>query len=1031
MFILSKLLEDATIYNSILIYHRSCPIIFISKLNILEIYKVTNGDLVEVDAIELKGKIQSFCKINIKDQDLVLFVNDQFEIGLIYSNGESSIIVHILNKLSIVGQQQNYDSKPTLIPSSYKNPKFIVLSIFHSNLQILNLNSSFEIAQSSNKKRKFDQKLFNLNSIPVGNISIKQIITLNNPELIVILYKDPTSESFFIRSYILYNNKLELYKQYSEFEEEPSLIVPLQDGFLVLMPGKLVYFPFTKKDISAPKGVTISTREETYIMKRLSTSRPFQTYTIIDESRILLVNDAGENYMLYMGLDLKNQSLFLINQLNFLNLGVTTIPDSYQCIFHIGNDLFLQISKVSKSVLFQILPNKPHIHIKSQIETSPPIVDMKYEEDILYTCQGSWEGSEIRKYSSTSYEVDVLKSNKFESLHSCELFGDKLYIEQWNSTDNGKLNKRVFNLKLHEQISEYEKSFEVDDWSCKFEDDRIIINGELRNEKVDCKVIYPVDKLVVCATNGEIFIYSMKRAFQFPHLFEEDIQSIDVVKVSDSFLIFINDLSGLYKVFKSDLEMHEILYESQLNGLLNSKILSDCLILLTSEGILHQIHFNQLATNFIASSVSQRLDDKIMKLIKFDDKFIAYNENHLFLFDKQLDYYKSNEVNIQSNIKFVEFIQSNILLTVYENGLVQIIQLTKLNTNNSLSYNSIYSKLLFTKILPIAESEYLISLEYDNSTGELKTIFNLIEKSTWCIIHSLPFDKIEFIDICHVPITLDSYSAIFVALKNNTYPFYIFGIRNDSIHLLQQCNIEKFKLTPEITFQSISSYKDKICISGNVLLNLSINLTNEDKFEFEIFEDGFKLCQAYATEQSITNETIYISDILSGIFSTGKEYKNNESTYLVKFDVPTDEYSTSISTLKYDRTYNYALIGDSIGNITFVKERKDEEYQQKVGVESYFSFQSGDQVNKIVAVNKMFDSVTQLFLIGTVSGGIYMMSETTSKEIDEIIQKKNISLSPEANIVEQSKLLEISNTKVSMDIKESIKQICFETSYVL
>ena len=65
-----------------------------------------------------------------------------------------------------------------------------------------------------------------------------------------------------------------------------------------------------------------------------------------------------------------------------------------------------------------MLPEKPHIHIRAYIESSPPVLDIKdgcgqgVEE--LYTCQGSWEGSELRKYGAVQHTPEFLETKTID-----------------------------------------------------------------------------------------------------------------------------------------------------------------------------------------------------------------------------------------------------------------------------------------------------------------------------------------------------------------------------------------------------------------------------------------------------------------------------------------------------------------------------------------------------------------------------------------------------------------------------------------
>ena len=116
-------------------------------------------------------------------------------------------------------------------------------------------------------------------------------------------------------------------------------------------------------------------------------------------------------------MEISSKTTIIINQMTMISLGEVTIP-YYNGLSHIAGDLFFQSSQFSRSVLFLVLPEKPHIHIRAYIESSPPVLDIKdgcgqgVEE--LYTCQGSWEGSELRKYGAVQHTPEFLETKTID-----------------------------------------------------------------------------------------------------------------------------------------------------------------------------------------------------------------------------------------------------------------------------------------------------------------------------------------------------------------------------------------------------------------------------------------------------------------------------------------------------------------------------------------------------------------------------------------------------------------------------------------
>ncbi|CAK9439403.1 uncharacterized protein LODBEIA_P35410 [Lodderomyces beijingensis] len=487
MFVAKQINRLESITNSEEVQLNGQNYLFLTEGNAIRVYELVQ------DKYELRGskylqhRVLAWSKFVYKSRSVFVFIDaaykiQAFDVSRTVTPTEGSaataamlVVTDLLTELSREGQQQSSTFvKPLIQPSSPIDPDYILLQVFHSNVQMISVSAIMEqmqmlsLSRGCNGEGKSPRlKPLPVLSAPLGNFDVLQLVIMDTSPAgskrkrkssdldsnsdsdldldleIAILCKDVfASVSFRWLQFDSGSETFQITKQSPPFDEDPSLIVPWSSrrggGLMAFTSSSLFYFP----SVSISNLSLARSLKEVFILSKksgtclvMTLSKPgrgkskviYRSYLQIDDLRLLLVTSQGNCYMLYVDFEMSSRDSMVVNQMNFIDLGPLTVPSKGMGLHHVRGNIFFQSSEASKSVLFEILPTKPNINILSSIDSSPPVVDIGEgsTRQHIYTCQGCWDGSELRRYdeiprafyktkNSVQYPARNLKS--FEEL---------------------------------------------------------------------------------------------------------------------------------------------------------------------------------------------------------------------------------------------------------------------------------------------------------------------------------------------------------------------------------------------------------------------------------------------------------------------------------------------------------------------------------------------------------------------------------------------------------------------------------------
>ncbi|KAI5952842.1 hypothetical protein KGF54_003709 [Candida jiufengensis] len=1062
MYLLTEVTNFKAISNSISLNVHDYKFLLVNAGNSVRFYKYANNELVFKMSSNLRSNILSWTNFTYKSKQYILLVDDIYYLHVMDINStkivdDLTVTIRCIAQLSTKGQQQAPDiEKPIMIPSSPTDPNFILCHLFQTNIQMIPVS---DIAKSASDS----QEPLNILSAPIGNIDIKQIVSLNDGSeknkspSFAALYKDITS-SYYIRV-LQYNpkeNNFNISRQFSSFDESPSLIFSYHQklgGIFALTDSSLFYFPPEHYQYVSSskliKNVFISTKsKDNYLV--LTVSKPsrgknvmiYKSFEYIDEYRTLLVTADGKCFMLYMDVEVSSRNSLVINQINMIDLGDLTIP-LYGGLHHLGSNKFIQFSKVSRSVLFEILPNRPNINILDYIESSPPVLDIKtgYKPEEIYTCQGGWEGSELRKYAEPICDYKILKSNKIESYSPFKIgrvdnkfvFGDLL--------KNTTPRKAIYiNDDLEASIEEQEFDLEVLDMLRTPETELIITSKALKHNTntileapIQFGKIIPEYGVVLMVSGEKIYLYDyFKGKIEEIKLNVDDgeVSSIDAYRSNDEFWIISTFYSGLYQVWHVNETSKQLQHSDSIKGESPSAIYSCCIakdktsdsltfrvFLMSLNGSLLQLLFSFHSNTFklIYSNLSV-LNQSLPLLIirKFDD-IVIYNSKMVYIPQilcpsRNYCYTKIPKKGI-ANIEFVEGEEDQVIV-FFENGLIEKWGIDFLGvTSRTIEPQSIFSNKLFVKCLPMSGGEYMVAVSYDqyNPNTDFTSELLLVELHSFTVVDRFKlYNNAEVSDLCEFEgkvanLVHTDYKKFVCLTSSDKSSLYIFSIQDSKLKLINKEAIPKVDLNTEVKFSSISQIPHDpnkldngvlFLLSGNIIMQ--IQLIVEDRTYKAVLHqtEDIQPAASFTVAQScVSNKVAYLADALDGIF----EYNISPNISLSKAKIenaPEENYSdlnqllTCLSVAKSDEISNILISGDSLGNIRIF----DRDTNTGVTIlTSKFNIDLG-QINAITTVNRPFKYGQHLATIGNLSGGLYNLYDITSQEMKQILISCDLEL---------------------------------------
>ncbi|WEJ95787.1 hypothetical protein PSN45_003314 [Yamadazyma tenuis] len=910
-------------------------------------------------------------------------------------------------------QQLPSDALPKIIIDPSPNPEFFLVYFFEGFLQVFIINNSWSPSDGSanRPKRKHDQhEIVEEFTSSIGGIVFQDIKIHQNTgssKVFSVLYRD-YNYAYSLRSYSLdINNKsISILRQFDEFNEAPTtLINPTNGGLLILTDSYIFYFPNPEitllelSDNNADANISCNS-EECVITKRLTISgstdiSAFSYFTIIDERRILLVNNRGETYLLFFDSVKKSKSLFQVNSISFVKLGPTTVPIN---VLHITDNVFFVASKLSQSVLFKILTKEPYIDICQFVSSSPPVLDIQVQNNgnqiELFTCQGGYESGEYRRISNRLSYLDFKKSFQCESKHSdiSEFFRSddeaiiRVYDPEIQKAQYFSLNSNYCYQHLETKNTETILTKKDASGLLEVSQEEISLNGTVINKMGVSKVKAVNSTSFVVLDNENTFhVYSEVLIQSVKLKKSTEVSAMDVVNVFErEYLILICFWDGSYELYSVSDSEFELVREEKPSR--NGVPISSCclvydyhqkpgstwILLITSNNDLIQ-EFLDFRKNEIESSRSRiiHLDGIPFKFTKNQlNEVIIFNKKKIFgLYnDKTTNFnriFVLDTLNPRLDINDITFIGNKHLAISSNTDEVFIYSVESFDSTKDVIFSNSFN--IKSVKIPRFKQALLLSSKnaFINEINDYRrnSYLQLVDLGQMKVISKVEFPEtkpVELVDICIVPtIGLDSQSSgpgvYAIGLCNSTSPseiIRIFQIKKGKLNELPMIKILGLSDISKYTFQNIQlidKNNNYYLVSG--VINFIIK--PRSLHEWVVLPDCVHASPVFSVAASYFDRTLIFGDVVKGITTVNLKVDEQESIALDKDTTRTFLETTFVTDVVsfVSEDGEIIFITDSTGNftgITLSSELENEGIEDNSDIKDFkeiISYNLGDSIN--------------------------------------------------------------------------------------
>lgn len=317
------------------------------------------------------------------------------------------------------------ETDPILLLCSDLNYTYLVLYKHTGFISIFNLNTYDNrdgYGESSIPRLKRSRSdLHSTRTFSIGNIVVCLIAVSNgvSPVTLAVLYRD-IDFNYSLRYYTLSPDleSIPMVHQMEHFSGTPSHVMSTGEGFLVASDVKLWFFPPLKKavilaDLAGDPLFPVSYNKHHNVVtldmsvnKMTYLGSRFEVSTQIDKNRHLLISDTGNTLLVYLEV-CSTSSTTTVNQFQVVDLGKSTIASS---VVHLEDNLFYAGSQRSRSILFRILPQAPHIDILQYGHNASPILNMNLQEKrhkkSLLLARGGFHGGELEPVVGSLFKIE-------------------------------------------------------------------------------------------------------------------------------------------------------------------------------------------------------------------------------------------------------------------------------------------------------------------------------------------------------------------------------------------------------------------------------------------------------------------------------------------------------------------------------------------------------------------------------------------------------------------------------------------------
>ncbi|CUM47670.1 unnamed protein product [Debaryomyces tyrocola] len=923
----------------------------LNKVNQLEFYVVHTES--EEPSLELKDSLTidesllavvPFQPPQLKNEWLMVLTesNSLFYIGY---NQETENFVRINGAvLNGSGQQQLLDVDPIILSKFTEQSGYFIVHCFQGMIQLLVLNKDTKfdtlLVDTTNKRGKksfLRNDEWNANTTAIGNIVVHQMVILQNTnkfeDTLAVLYRD-FQYNYSLRYYRISpeEGKLLLLTQFEEFDEPPTCIIaPKTGGLLVLTSLHIFYFanPMVNLQVKNESDNIFASRngEQQLIVKKLDSASyselmtsSFTNYTIIDDNRILVVTNTGMSYIIYFDSKFNGKRTELINSISLIELGMTTVASD---VHHIDKNFFFASSKLSQSILFEILQQKPFINVCQFIPSSPPLlnIDTKFTgmQRTLLTCGGGYDSGEFRKVHNNIFELICIKQFG-TALDTSQILLLRMENKAYHIATkdmNGKINGEYL-LEGKGSNSAFRQLDNQCDIHPELVLDQRIIDGDrisvteqgcyindqaVTNDRIFyCKIlesgtfVYLTSKNAIYMQKGTNIIKRLNLASQF-----KQVTGIDLVHICDNrFLLLVAFHDGSYELHmisegspNSKILLQEVVFDatsgiSSCAILLEDSVVSSSiwLLFLSGNGSIGQVYFDlNGGVNNKQMIISQGISGLPYRFFKGkNNNIVMVDTNHIFgLFVDETNFYKAVSITEVSNINNIIFLNDEEILVSTNINKVALYSL-KRDSNKYANDTIMYSNLLNTKSVHIPHTNLSIVICFENKintiNGEYKkySYLKLIDDSSMNVVDVFEFannSSWDLVDICMVPsgIELMIPKHSFVVLSNSPNKneiLLIVHIKKNKIKRLSLIDILGLSDSSELISQTvrlIDCDKLKFIIGGNITFIVELIYDpDRSNFIWQLLPGSIVQLPIYTLGAISTDKYIIMGDIMKGLY---------------------------------------------------------------------------------------------------------------------------------------------------------------------
>lgn len=1076
VYVLSEVHKSQSITNSIYayVYSETVPCLVTSKADSIEFLAASSTrEIVLVDSLLVDDQVVCLNKFRHPnlETDCLLVLTESFVLLFVWYNSALGKFV-VVNSITFdaSSQQLPSDSSPLIVVDPSPVPRFFTVFFFEGFVQMFVINQKWKLPDGTvtpnRLKRKFhnddlvDDYTFAIGAVTTQDIRmLKNVMNPDRP-ILAVLYRD-YNFNYSMRYYAfeISSKKLVLVKQFEEFDEPPTTITnPNCGGIMAFTDNYAFYFPnddikyLEVAENNADENLICNTSSMmiTKKLKMVNTERltAFYCATVIDDKRILMVNNRGETYLIYFDYEQKSSTSLRVEALSFISLGLTTIPTA---VHHIDANLFLVTSKLSQSVLFKILPKSPYIELAQFFPSSPPILNinprfngMKYE---LFVSQGGYESGEFRKLSNKSQYLKFIKSFKSRiANHKISQFQDiekaillvtdvsQNKVQFYSIEDDGNYQE----LDTHLSVSLVLKR--SNDTHLEIKENGISINGKvINNINIEKAKAISASVFLVLEQDNKLHIYSevLLQTIQLDKLMQ--VSDMDVINVfGQEYLVIVSFWDGSYLLYLVTADEYELVLSAVVTtgdvpitscGLMfkaNVSATAVWLILVTSNNNVIQLFIDfrrgKLDSSRTKISNFNGLPFKIAKSLETD--MVVFNKKDIFTIqnDMGLNYNRIFKLDTHApylDINDVTYVGTNKLaVSVNENDILMY-NIVPMTTTKDV----IFSNNLITKSLIIKNHAIILgssNVFHENSKEYVKNSFlQLVDLRRMKLVNTLSFPEetpIEITDITQVSTngllsdyTEASFHVVGICNSDDANNLIkVFEIKKNIIHEITPCVVTGIINPSNLEPQSINLLDED---TNSYIVSGAMNFIARPKSlrEWIVVPESVYPAPTTCISTAVAKNLVVFADVMNGLTFMSIDTRDVSVPILERSTACQYLMSTFLTdVVLLDEPASIVLAGDSLGNLIGLcrEENITEELRESPSdFTEVISYNIGQAINVITKLpvpetkvdfptyfNRIDQQETNIepkALIGTVNGSIYALSKLidVDEELQDVIEE--------------------------------------------